>query len=125
LAFFSVSWQPSQTKEGMYKIVFVCNSYSVSATLKKERMYQPSQQDEQYAGAGGGGNRMFFDGKRMRKAVIRKTVDFNASLFHTLDHIMHGPSSANFRHYPPVLPESSYILNVCPTTHAYPRPILT
>ena len=56
------------------------------------------------------GGRMFFDGKRMRKAVVRRTVDFNCSLITTLDHAR--TSRQGFRDQSPLLPESSYILNV-------------
>ena len=56
------------------------------------------------------GGRMFFDGKRMRKAVVRRTVDFNCSLLNTLEHVR--TSRQGFRDQRPLLPETSYILNV-------------
>lgn len=51
--------------------------------------YSSSNRDSSSSGGGGGGYRipahkMVYDGKRMRKAITRRTVDFNATVLRGL-----------------------------------------
>lgn len=52
---------------------------------------------------------MVFDGKRMRKAVVRRTVDFNSTMiqmFNKQNIYKYG------RHYDIIQPDPNYIVNV-------------
>ena len=54
-----------------------------SATTRQPQ--EPATQDAKGAGFGGRNQPITFDGKRMRKAVMRRTIDYNASVIKLLE----------------------------------------
>lgn len=68
-------------------------------------------------GRGGGPRNIVYDGKRMRKALTRRTLDYTSSMIRMLE----APQSpVTGKRYPgPLFPTPDYLLNLMPT-FAYP-----
>lgn len=61
------------------------NDYSSGSGRGNSMSQSYSARDNYYSGGGGGGGgKIVYDGKRMRKAVTRRTIDFNASIIRGL-----------------------------------------
>ncbi|KAA8495439.1 pre-mRNA 3' end processing protein WDR33 [Porphyridium purpureum] len=73
--------------------------------------YDPGDRGGGYYSRPAGRYNEVFDGKQLRKAVQRRTIDYNAS---SLKWLVDRPRKTRAREYPSILPRTEYALNLYP-----------